>query len=100
MGGRVRSSVREFIRWRGTDALRHVAQKAAEAMDENAWASWREVQRAVRQLLTETAPPGRTQHSTITDKKIRRALSSFPYRVGGSRPLPSEFHAACQVTPR
>jgi hypothetical protein len=47
--------------WRGTDAPQFVAHKAAEARDDNAWAFWLEVERAVKELLTEAAPPGTTQ---------------------------------------
>ena len=43
----------ELVRWRGTDAPLYVAEKAAEARDENAWAFWLEVERAVTELLTE-----------------------------------------------
>ena len=43
----------EIVRWRGTDAPQYVAQKAAEACDEQAWAFWLEVERAVKELLTE-----------------------------------------------
>ena len=38
------------------------AQKAAEARDVNAQAFWLEVKGAVRELLTEAAPPGTVQH--------------------------------------
>jgi len=51
-----------LVRWRGTDAPQYVAQKAAEACDEQVWAFWLEVERAVKELLTETAPPDATQH--------------------------------------
>jgi hypothetical protein len=40
----------------------YVARKAAEAGDENAWAFSLEVERAVKELLTEAAPPDATQH--------------------------------------
>jgi hypothetical protein len=36
-------------------------QKAAEAGNGNAWAFWLEVERAVKELLTEAAPPDATQ---------------------------------------
>jgi hypothetical protein len=55
-------TARVLVRWRGTDAPQYVAQKAAEARDEYAWAFWLEVERAVRVLLAEAAPPGTTQH--------------------------------------
>jgi hypothetical protein len=55
-------TAREFVRWRGTDAPQYVAQKAAEARDENAWAFWLEVERAVIECLAEAAPPGTMQH--------------------------------------
>jgi hypothetical protein len=44
------------------DAPQYVAEKAAEARDENAWAFWLEVERAVKELLSEAAPPDATQH--------------------------------------
>jgi hypothetical protein len=55
-------SARELVRWRGTDAPQYVAQQAVEACDENAWAFWLEVERAVTELLAEAAPPDATQH--------------------------------------
>jgi hypothetical protein len=55
-------TARELVRWRGPDAPQYVAQKAAEAHDEHAWAFWLEVERAVGELLAEAAPPGTTQH--------------------------------------
>jgi hypothetical protein len=55
-------SAHQLIRWRGTDAPQYIAQKAAEARDEKAWAFWLEVERAVTELLAEAAPPGTTQH--------------------------------------
>jgi hypothetical protein len=55
-------TARELVRWRGTDASQYVAQKAAEAHDEQAWAFWLEVERAVSELLAEAAPPDTTQH--------------------------------------
>lgn len=55
-------TARELVRCRGTDAPQYVAQKAAEAGDENAWAFWLEVERAVKELLAEASPPGTTQH--------------------------------------
>jgi hypothetical protein len=55
-------AAREIVRWRGTDAPQYVAQKAAEACDEQAWAFWLEVERAVGELLAGAAPPGTTQH--------------------------------------
>jgi hypothetical protein len=74
-----------------------LAQKAAEARDENAWAFWLEVERAVKELLTETTPPGTTQHSPNADKKNRLGRSSFPYPVGVSSRLPSTPHAENRV---
>jgi hypothetical protein len=55
-------TARELVRWRGTDGPQYVAQKAAEARDENAWTFWLEVERAVKELLAEAAPPGTTEH--------------------------------------
>ena len=55
-------SAHQLVRWRGTDAPQYVAQKAAEACDEHAWAFWLEIERAVRELLAEVASPGTTQH--------------------------------------
>ena len=55
-------SAHQLVRWRGTDALQYVAQKAAEACNENAWAFWLAVERGVRELLTEAVPPGTMQH--------------------------------------
>ena len=55
-------TARELVRWRGTDAPLYVAEKAAEARDEDAWAFWLEVERAVIELLNEAVPPGTTQH--------------------------------------
>jgi hypothetical protein len=55
-------TTRELVRWRGTDAPQYVAQKAAEASDEYAWAFWLEVERAVKELLTEVESPDATQH--------------------------------------
>jgi hypothetical protein len=36
--------------------------RARLACDEQAWALWVEVERAVKELMTETAPPDATQH--------------------------------------
>jgi hypothetical protein len=55
-------TARELVRWRGSNAPRYVAKKAAEARDETARAFWLEVERAVKELLTEAAPPDATQH--------------------------------------
>jgi hypothetical protein len=55
-------TAQELVRWRGTDAPQYVGEKAAEACDENAWAFWLDVERAVRELLAEAAPPGTAQH--------------------------------------
>jgi hypothetical protein len=55
-------TAQELVRLRGTDAPQYVAQKAAEASDENAWAFWLEVERAVTELLAQAAPPDVTQH--------------------------------------
>ena len=52
----------EIVRGRKPDAEQYVAQKVAEACDEQAWAFWLEVERAVNELLTEAAPPGTAQH--------------------------------------
>ena len=64
-------TARELVRWRGTDAPQYVAQKAAEARDENAWAFWLEVERAVRGLLAEAVPPDATQHRQETQGSER-----------------------------
>jgi hypothetical protein len=55
-------TAQELFRWRGTDAPQYVAQKAAEAGDENAWAFWLKVEQPVKELLAEAAPPDATQH--------------------------------------
>jgi hypothetical protein len=55
-------TARELVRLRGTDAPQYVAQKAAEVCDENAWAFWLEVERAVKVLLAEATPSDATQH--------------------------------------
>jgi hypothetical protein len=55
-------TARELVRWRGTDAPQYVAEKAAEARDDKAWAFWLEVERSVKELLAEAAPPDATQH--------------------------------------
>jgi hypothetical protein len=70
-------TARELVGWRGTDAPQYVAQKAAEACDEQAWAFWLEVERAVNELLTQVAPPTRRS----TDKKTRRGWASGGRRV-------------------
>jgi hypothetical protein len=58
---RERHSPRRLVRWCGTDAPHYVAQKAAEAQDENAWSFCLTVERAVKELLAEAVPPGTTQ---------------------------------------
>jgi hypothetical protein len=55
-------SAHQLVRWRGTDAPQYVAAKAAQAGDDEAWAFWLEVERAVKELLNEAVPPGATQH--------------------------------------
>lgn len=64
-------AARELLRWRGTDAPQYVAQKAAEACDENTWAFWLEVEPS-GQGAADGGPCRRTGRS------IDRALTRKP----------------------